>query len=182
MCGSYCTFDKVMPVAEQLSRVYDLVPILSENASSTDSRFGEAQHFRSLLEEYTGRPVITSIREAEPIGPKSLLDALVLAPCTGNTVAKLSCGITDSAVTMAAKAQLRNQKPVIIAVSTNDGLAANAENIGRLLCRKYIYFVPFFQDSPLKKPASLTADFSKIEETVEAALRGEQLQPLLCVK
>jgi len=179
LCGSYCTYRKMMAVAEQLCGIYNIVPILSENAASTDSRFGRAQDFREQLERFSGKPVIDTIAAAEPFGPRKLLDALVIAPCTGNTIAKLAAGIADSSVTLAAKAHLRNNRPVIIAVSTNDGLSGNAANIGTLLNRKHYYFVPFTQDDPLEKPSSLVADFDRIADTVEAAMRGEQIQPLL---
>ena len=168
-----------MEVAEQLCDVYDVVPILSEHAASTDSRFGKAQDFREQLERFSGKPVIDTIAAAEPFGPKKLLDALIIAPCTGNTLAKLAAGIADTSVTLAAKAHLRNNRPVIVAVSTNDGLSGNAANIGTLLNRKQYYFVPFTQDDPIGKPTSLVADFTKIEETVEAAMQGIQIQPIL---
>lgn len=179
LCGSYCTYSKMMAAAERLCEVYRVVPILSEHAASTDSRFGRAQEFREKLEQFSGDMVVDTIAAAEPIGPKKLLDALVIAPCTGNTLAKLAAGIADTSVTLAAKAHLRNNRPVIVAVSTNDGLSGNAANIGTLLNRKQYYFVPFTQDDPIGKPASLVADFTKIEETVEAAMRGVQIQPIL---
>lgn len=179
LCGSYCTYAKVMEAAERLAGEYELTPIMSENAGSTDSRFGRAADFRAKLEGYAGKEIIDTIAKAEPIGPKALLDALVIMPCTGNTLAKLACGVTDSSVTMAAKAHLRNGRPVIVAVSTNDGLAANARNIGELMVRKNYYFVPFYQDSPEKKPCSLVADFGLVEKTLEAALNGKQLEPVL---
>ena len=179
LCGSYCTYEKLFAVLPALAEHYELVPILSDTAAETDSRFGKAsEHIRRLM-ELTGRRVITTITEAEPLGPKEKLDALLIAPCTGNTLAKLAHGITDSAVSMAAKAHLRNGRPVVIAFSTNDGLSGSAENIGKLLNRKFFYFVPFGQDDPEKKPFSLQADFSKLGETVEAALEGCQLQPVL---
>ena len=152
---------------------------MSETAASTDTRFGTAREHIRRLAELTGRPVVTTIAAAEPLGPKEPMDALIIAPCTGNTLAKLARGITDSAVTMAAKAHLRNGRPLVIAFSTNDGLSGSAENIARLLSRKNVYFVPFRQDDPVKKPNSLQADFSLLAETAEAALRGIQLQPLL---
>ena len=179
VCGSYCTFEKVFDMAERLCGVYDVTPIMSEHAAATDSRFGAAAEFTRKLETYTGKPVLTSITGAEPIGPKGLLDVLVIAPCTGNTLAKLANGITDTSVTMAAKAHLRNGRPVVLAVATNDGLSGNAKNIGALLNTKNIYFVPFYQDDPLKKPTSVMADFELIEDTVEAAVEGKQLQPVL---
>lgn len=181
-CGSYCTYAGAMDCAERLSCVYDLTAIMSENAASTDSRFGGAADFRAKLEQFCGKPVIDSITSAEPIGPQRLLDVLVIAPCTGNTLAKLANGITDTAVTMAAKAQLRNGRPVVIAMTTNDGLSGSAANIGMLLNRKNFYFVPFYQDDPDSKPTSLSADLSLVEATVDAAVEGKQLQPLLLCK
>ncbi|MGM9521865.1 MAG: dipicolinate synthase subunit B [Oscillospiraceae bacterium] len=182
MCGSYCTYGRAMEAIKRLCGEYDVTPIMSENSSVTDSRFGTAEEFKKQLREYTGKEIIDSIKKAEPIGPKALLDVLVILPCTGNTIAKLAGGITDSSVTMAAKAHLRNGRPVVIAVSTNDGLGANAKNIGELLARKNVYFVPFYQDDPEAKPCSLVADFDKIEETVEVALQGKQLQPVIISK
>ena len=179
LCGSYCTYEKLFAALPRLKEQYDLIPILSDTAAETDTRFGRAADHIRRLAEITGRRVITTIAEAEPLGPKEPMDALLIAPCTGNTLAKLSQGITDSSVTMAAKAHLRNGRPLVLAFSTNDGLSGSAENIGRLLNRKHVYFVPFGQDDPAKKPRSLQADFSLLAETVEAALRGEQLQPIL---
>lgn len=180
LCGSFCTFDQAMTaVARAKERFGDVTPILSETSAATDTRFGRAADFRAELERICGKPVIDSIRAAEPIGPKKLLDVLVVAPCTGNTLAKLACGVTDTAVTMAVKAHLRNGRPVVIAVSTNDGLAGSARNLGTLLDKKHIYFVPFRQDDPAGKPTSLVADFGLVGDTVAAALRGEQLQPLM---
>lgn len=179
MCGSYCTYAEVFYHAEKLADKYDIVPIMSDTAAETDSRFGAASAHIKRLMALSGRKVISSIAEAEPLGPALPLDALIIAPCTGNTLAKLSLGITDSAVTMAAKAHLRNARPLIIAFSTNDGLSGSAENIGRLLNRKNVYFVPFRQDDWEKKPRSLQSDFSLMEETIEAALKNEQLQPIL---
>lgn len=179
LCGSHCTFEKVFAAVPALARRYDLVPIMSAAAAETDTRFGPAgQHIRRLM-ELTGKHVITTVAEAEPLGPAYPLDALLIAPCTGNTLAKLSLGLTDSSVTMAAKAHLRNGRPLVLAFSTNDGLSGSAENIGRLLNRKNVYFVPFGQDDPEHKPRSLQADFSLLTETVEAALEGRQLQPIL---
>ncbi len=179
LCGSYCTYEKLFAALPALAQEYELVPIMSDTAAETDTRFGTAaQHIRRLM-EVCGKHVITTIAEAEPLGPKLPLDALLIAPCTGNTLAKLANGVTDSSVTMAAKAHLRNGRPLVIAFSTNDGLSGSAENIGRLLNRKNVYFVPFGQDDPAKKPRSLQADFRLLAETVEAALRSEQLQPIL---
>ncbi len=179
MTGSFCTYAEVFPVMELLTRDYKIIPIFSPAAASLDSRFGSARDHIQLSAEICGCPPLLTIPQAEPIGPKKLLDALIIAPCTGNTLAKLSHGIADTAVTMAAKSHLRNGRPVILAISTNDGLAAAAENIGRLLARKNYYFVPFGQDDPKNKATSLIADFSKIPQTLEAALDGRQLQPIL---
>lgn len=179
LCGSFCTYDKVFPVLELLSRDYEILPVLSGNSASIDSRFGKASEHIQTLTDICGRKPITTIAEAEPIGPKKLLDALIIAPCTGNTLAKLAHSIADTPVTMAAKSHLRNGRPVIIAISTNDGLAGAAENIGKLLTRKHYYFVPFGQDDCCGKPASLVADFAKIPATLEHALEHQQLQPVL---
>lgn len=179
ICGSYCTFEKVLPAAEALTADFDLTAIMSENAAGIDTRFGCAENMRTRLGEISGREVISTITAAEPIGPKKLLDVLAVAPCTGNTLAKLACGIADTAVTMACKAHLRNGRPLVISVSTNDGLAANAKSIGELLARRNIYFVPFRQDDPVKKPDSVIGDLSLLKDTILAALEGRQLQPLL---
>ena len=182
VCGSFCTHAKAMEALEQVkARFSTVIPIVSECTAATDTRFGPAHELMREMERICDRRVISSIREAEPIGPKKLLDLLIIAPCTGNTLGKLACGITDTAVTMAAKANLRNQRPLLIAPSTNDGLTASAPNLGALLSRKYIYFVPFGQDDPVKKPTSLVADFSLVADAAQAALEGRQLQPLLRV-
>ena len=182
MCGSFCTFSRVFPVMEALAKEHTVIPIFSHSAATLDSRFGTAEEHLRRAEAICGRPVLTAIPEAEPIGPKKLLDVLVIAPCTGNTLSKLAHGIADGPVTMAAKSHLRNGRPLVLAVSTNDGLGAAAENIGRLLVRRHIYFVPFGQDDPRNKPASLVADFTKIVPTLESALAGVQLQPLLSLR
>ena len=179
LCGSSCTYDRVFPVIEALSKENKVIPILSEAAYATDSRFGTAEHWKRKLEEICGCPPLHLISQVEPIGPKGLLDILVIAPCTGNTLAKLAHSIADGPVTMAAKSHLRNGRPVLVAVSTNDGLAGAGENIGRLLARKHYYFVPFGQDDPLKKPTSLIADFAQIPQAMEGALAGQQIQPML---
>ncbi len=180
ICGSFCTFKKVLKEVENLTEMgFDVYPIMSETACSTDTRFGKAEDFINYLRTVTKKEVITTIKEAEPIGPKGFLDALIVAPCTGNTLAKIANGVTDSSVSMAAKANLRNEKPLIIAVSTNDGLGANAANIGTLLVRKNVFFVPFGQDDPKGKPNSLVADMTKIGPALEAALDKAQLQPIL---
>lgn len=179
LTGSYCTYAQIFPVMELLSRDYHVTPIFSFNAAHTDSRFGKALDHVSLAEEICGSKAMTTLSDAEPIGPKGLFDILVIAPCTGNTLAKLSHGIADTPVTMAAKSQLRNGRPVLIGVSTNDALSGAAENIGRLLNRKHIYFVPFRQDDPINKPTSMVADFSFIPQAIEDALSGRQTQPIL---
>ena len=180
VCGSFCTHEQVLHALEELVSIYEtVIPIASETSAFTDTRFGTSDDLMDRMEEVTGRDVLCDIPAVEPIGPKGLLDVLVIAPATGNTIAKLAAGITDTAVTMAAKAHLRNGRPVVIAMASNDGLAAGARNIGELLVRKHYYFVPFGQDDPVKKPCSLMADFSKLSETVDAALRGAQIQPLL---
>ena len=180
LTGSYCTFGQVFPVLEALAERYGSVqPIFSERAAVTDTRFGNASNFLAWAERATGKRPILSIREAEPIGPKKLLDVLVIAPCTGNTLAKLAAGMTDTCVTMAAKSHLRNGRPLVIAPSTNDGLSTSLRNIGELLVRKNVYFVPFRQDDPNGKPNSLVADFSLLPAVIDAALEGRQLQPVL---
>ena len=180
LCGSFCTHAQVLRELERLCGEYETVlPIVSPVCTHTDTRFGTAEDFLAAVERLTGHSVIQTVRDAEPIGPKGLLDVLVIAPCTGNTLGKLSCGITDTAVTMAVKAHLRNERPVVLAVASNDGLSGAARNLGELLVRKNIYFVPFGQDDPAGKPCSLVADFSRIGDTVRSALEGRQLQPLL---
>ena len=179
VCGSFCTFDKIMPIAERLAADCELTAVMSETAAGTDTRFGCAENAKARLREITGRDVICTIPAAEPIGPKGLFDVLAIAPCTGNTLAKLANGVADSTVTMACKAHLRNGRPVVIAVSTNDALSTNAKNIGELLNRKNIYFVPFRQDDPQGKPSSMISDLSLLEDTVAAALEGRQLQPVV---
>ena len=180
VCGSFCTHARAMEALEQVkARFSRVVPIVSEAAAGTDTRFGTAHDLMREMERICDRRVISNLREAEPIGPKKLLDLLIICPCTGNTLGKLAAGVTDSSVTMAAKAHLRNERPVLIAPSTNDGLAASAASIGALLPRKYIYFVPFGQDDFEHKPTSLVADFSQVADAAQAALKGRQLQPLL---
>ncbi len=180
MCGSFCTFKQVLTELEKLVAYgYEVWPIMSETAYATDTRFGRASEFSSYMEGLCGRPVIHTIADAEPIGPKALLDVVAVIPCTGNTLAKLACGITDTSVTMACKAHLRNERPVVIAVSSNDALSANWYNIGRLGARKHIYFVPFAQDDPHSKTTSLVAEMSLLIPTIASACEGKQLQPLL---
>ncbi len=178
LCGSFCTFKKVLAEMEELSKIYDITPIMSEGAASIDSRFGKAEDFRKRINEICGKEPITTIAGAEPIGPKALLDVLLIEPCTGNTLGKLANGITDTAVTMAAKAHLRNGRPLVIAVSTNDALGASAQNIGRLMNAKNVYFVPMGQDFPEGKPASMVAHFEESSKAIESALSGRQCQPL----
>ena len=180
MCGSFCTFNTVLTQLEAMRAEFPkIIPIMSTVSYETDTRFGTAEDFRARLERACGQPVIHTIAQAEPIGPKKLLDVLVIAPCTGNTLAKLANGIADTPVTLAAKAHLRNERPIVIAVSTNDALAGNAENIGKLLARGHYFFVPMRQDNAIKKPRSVVADFTRLPETIRAALDGRQLQPLL---
>lgn len=180
VCGSFCTHAKAMEALEQVKARFErVVPIVSEIVADTDTRFGKAHDLMREMERICDCRVISTVKAAEPIGPKKLLDLLIIAPCTGNTLGKLAAGVTDSSVTMAAKAHLRNGRPLLIAPSTNDGLAASAASIGALLPRKYIYFVPFGQDDPENKPTSLVADFSQVTEAASAALEGRQLQPLL---
>lgn len=179
MCGSFCTFSQVFPILELLTRDYQVTPILSQAAATTDTRFGMASDHIQCITELCSRAPLTFIQEVEPIGPKKLLDALIIAPCTGNTLSKLAHGISDGPVTMAAKSHLRNGRPVLLAISTNDALSGSAENIGRLLNRKHFYFVPFGQDDPFQKPNSMVADFSRIPDALESALQGKQLQPIL---
>ncbi|WP_130869552.1 dipicolinate synthase subunit B [Intestinimonas massiliensis (ex Afouda et al. 2020)] len=182
-CGSFCTYHRAMTALEQVRARYgDVTPIVSETSAATDSRFGPAHEYMREMERICDKRVIDTIPKAEPIGPKHLLDVLVICPCTGNTLAKLAGGITDTTVTMAAKAHLRNGGPVVICLATNDGLASSARNIGTLLDKKNVYFVPFGQDDPAEKPTSLVADFSQVNDAIDAALRGEQLQPLLLGK
>ena len=180
VCGSFCTHARAMEALEQVkARFARVVPIVSEVVADTDTRFGTAHDLMREMERICDHRVISTVKEAEPIGPQKLLDLLIIAPCTGNTLGKLASGVTDTSVTMAAKAHLRNERPVLIAPSTNDGLAASAASIGALLPRKYIYFVPFGQDDFEKKPTSLVADFSLVADAASAALEGRQLQPIL---
>ena len=180
LTGSYCTFSKVIPQIKKLKEDgYNVIPIMSENAANTDTRFGAAVDIKKQIEEITGNKIIASIKDAEPIGPKKIIDALIIAPCTGNTLGKLSSGITDSSVTMAAKAVLRNERPVIIAVSTNDGLSGSAKNIGKLLNVRNVYFVPFGQDDYINKPRSVVAYMDMISSSLKEALNKKQIQPII---
>lgn len=180
MTGSFCTFSKVFPQVEKLAEEgARVIPIMSETSYTTDTRFGKADEHIKRFEEITGETVIASVRDAEPIGPKKLLDVLVIAPCTGNSLAKIATGIADSSVTLAVKSHLRNKRPVVIAVSTNDGLGNNAKNIGTMANMKNIYIVPFGQDDFEVKENSLISDMQLIVPAVEAAMEGKQLQPML---
>ena len=179
MCGSFCTFEKAFAQMKKLKESgFDIIPVMSQNAASTDTRFGRAEDMVKTAEAIAGRSVIKTVADAEPIGPKNMCDLLVIAPCTGNTLAKLALGVTDTSVTMAAKSHLRVLKPVLLCAATNDALGASAQNIGRLLNTKNMYFVPLRQDDPLKKPNSLVADFNKLPVCVEAALLRRQIQPV----
>lgn len=183
MCGSFCTFADALAALKPLTETFStVIPIMSEISAAADTRFGASEEHIKVITELCGRRPLTSIREVEPIGPRGLLDLLIVAPCTGNTLGKLAHGVTDSTVTMAVKAHLRNQRPVLLAVSTNDGLGASGPNIMDLMQRKYIYMVPFGQDDPAGKPASLKADLSQLTRAALAALEGRQLQPVLIGK
>lgn len=180
MCGSFCTFSKAFEQMIKLKAAgAELTPIMSYHAATLDTRFGTAEENIMTAENICGRGVINTIPLAEPVGPKKMFDLLIVCPCTGNTMAKLAAGITDTPVTMAVKSHLRNGRPVLIATATNDALSASAKNIGALLNIKNIYFVPFKQDDFVKKPRSAVADFSMIPEAAKAALNGRQLQPIL---
>ena len=177
MCGSYCTHRAALEQMRLLRQSgMEILPILSENVFTTDTRFGTAQALREAAEEICGRSAVHTVVDAEPLGPKTPLDALVICPCTGNTLAKMACGITDTAVCMAAKAHLRGDRPLVIALASNDALSANLKNIGGMLSRKCVYFVPMTQDDPQKKPHSLVADFSLLSATLTCAMEGKQYQ------
>jgi len=179
LTGSFCTFEKAIAAMEALAETYEVTALMSETAACTDSRFGTAAEHLARLEAITGRPVIHTIPEAEPVGPNNYFDVLAVAPCTGNTLAKLAGGITDTAVTMAVKSHLRSGRPVVLAFGSNDGLSASAKNLGELLNRKHYYFVPLYQDDPQSKPRSLASDYSRLEAAILAAYEGRQLQPIL---
>lgn len=183
LCGSFCTFKKAIEQIEELAADgHNIIPIMSYNAYSTDTRFGKAQEHKDRIETICANRIISSIAEAEPIGPKKLLDILIIEPCTGNTLAKLANSIADTPVTLAAKSHLRNSRPVLIAVSTNDALAGAAKNIGHLLNYKNFYFIPYRQDDYDEKPTSLVADFSQTKEAMYKAIKRQQIQPLICDK
>lgn len=178
--GSFCTIEKVIPEMERLvERGARVTPILSNTANTLDTRFGRVKSLRKTIEEITQSSPLTTIVEVEPIGPENWLDLLIIAPCTGNTLAKLALGITDDTVLMAAKATLRNKKPVVLGIATNDGLGSNAMNLGRLFVTKNIFFVPFGQDDPMKKENSIVSRMTRICHTIEKALIKEQIQPVL---
>ena len=180
LTGSFCTFTKVIPQIERLiNEGINIIPIMSETAYTTDTRFGTAQSFIEKIEIITNKRVIHSVGESEPLGPKKITQAIIVAPCTGNTLAKIANGISDGAVPMAAKSNLRNGNPLIIAISTNDALSTNAKNIGLLLNTKNVYLVPFGQDEPRSKPTSAAADMGRIYDTLKNALKGKQIQPIL---
>ena len=179
LTGSFCTFARVIQEVQKLTDAgHEVTPILSFAARDTDTRFGKAEDFSRQLEEITGRTPITTLTEAEPIGPKGLFDVLVVAPCTGSTLGRLANGISETPVTLAVKSHLRRTRPVVLAVSTNDALGASLRNIAYLKNAKNIYFVPLSQDDPVSKPNSLVADFTRIDDTITAALAGTQIQPL----
>ena len=179
LTGSFCTISKTLEQMEILSKNYELIPIFSETIQTYNTRFGKAKEIIEKLEDISHRKIISNIVEAEPIGPKNLTDIMIIAPCTGNTMAKLALGIVDNTVTMAAKSHLRNSRPLIIAPSTNDALGAAAKNIGNLLNLKNYYFVPFSQDDHKLKPKSMVAHFDLIPETIEKALERQQIQPII---
>ena len=180
MCGSFCTFEKTLGVMEAMVRSgVEVLPLMSFNAAGLDTRFGTAQAWKDKVEAVTGRRPIETLQGAEPLGPQNMADTMIIAPCTGATLAKLAAGISDTPVTLGAKSMLRGSKPMVLAVSTNDGLSASMENLAKLLNRKNYSLVPFAQDDHLKKPASLQSDFGLIADTLACALRGRQLQPVL---
>ena len=178
--GSFCTFDKTITELKKLSSLNaNITPIMSFNSYYLDTKFGKAKDFRNKIKEITNKDIIHTIQDAEPIGQKEMLDILIVAPCSGNTISKLANDIIDTPVTMAVKSHLRKEKPVVIAISTNNALSGNAENIGKLLNRKHYYFVPVRQDNPITKPRSIVFDPSYIIKTLEYALDKEQIQPIL---
>lgn len=180
LTGSFCTFSKSIPQVKKLVESgYNVIPIMSYNAESIDTRFGEAKDFISELEIITGNTVLKTIKEVEPIGPKNLLDLLIISPCSGNTLGKLASGIYDTPVTLSAKSHLRNQRPILIGVSTNDALSGSAKNIGTLLNFKHYYFIPMSQDDFIKKPFSIVAHFDDTLEAARLALEEKQMQPII---
>lgn len=179
ICGSYCTHKYALEQLKMLAEQgHDILPVVSENVWSTDTRFGKAKDLIDTVENICQKKVIHTIVDAEPIGPAMSLDAMIICPCTGNTLAKIAAGITDTAVTMAAKAHLRSNRALVVALASNDALSANLKNIGQMLTRKFVYFVPLYQDDPQKKPHSLIADFSLLTPTLECAMEGKQYQKI----
>ena len=180
LTGSFCTFQKVIPKMKEIKKLgAEIIPIMSFNSYNLDTKFGKAKDFIEEIENITGKEIIHTIQGAEPIGPKKMTDIMIIAPCSGNTMAKLACDIIDTPATMAAKSHLRNNRPLVIAPSRNNGLSGNAENIGKLLNRKNYYFVPFRQDNPITKPNSLIFNKNQVIKTIEKALNKEQIQPIL---
>ena len=180
ICGSFCTIEQSLSVLKELAKSdANIIPIMSEIVYTTDTRFTKAESLIKTVEEITKNKVIKTVEQAEPIGPKGLLDLLIICPCTGNTISKIANGITDTSVTMAAKAHLRNNRPVLISLATNDALSGSAQSIGRLLSMKNVYFTPFGQDDALKKPTSMICDFGSVIKAGELALEGKQMQPIL---
>ena len=180
LCGSFCTFEAAVPQAARLAALgWQVLPVMSFAAAATDTRFGPAAGWKARLEAAAGRPVLDTLTAVEPLGPQGLAQALVIAPCTGATLARLAAGLSDTPVALAAKSLLRAGRPVVVAVSTNDGLGASGENIARLMQRKHFYFVPFARDDPVHQPQSLKADLALVPETLAAALEGRQIQPVL---
>ncbi len=181
LTGSFCTFERsVKQIKSLVERGINVLPIMSYNAYNTDTRFGTAKSFIERIENITGNKIISTLTDAEPIGPKGLTDLMIVLPCTGNTLSKLKNGIYDTPVTLAVKSHLRNQRPVLIGVSSNDSLSSSAKNIGELLNFKHYYFIPLQQDNPQKKPFSIVCDFERVYEASLMALKGEQIQPILC--
>ncbi len=180
LTGSFCTFQKVIPKMKELKKLEaEIIPIMSYNSYTLDTKFGKAKDFIQEIENISENEIIHTIQGAEPIGPKKMTDIMIIAPCSGNTMAKLACDIIDTPAVMAAKSHLRNERPLVIAPSTNNGLSGNAENIGKLLNRRNYYFVPFRQDNPITKPRSIVFDSEYIIRTIESALNGEQISPIL---
>lgn len=180
LTGSFCTFQKVIPKIKELKKLEaEIIPVMSYNSYNLDTKFGKAKDFIKEIEDITGNEIIHTIQSAEPIGPKKMTDIMIIAPCSGNTMAKLACDIIDTPAVMAVKSHLRNERPLVIAPSTNNGLSGNAENIGKLLNRRNYYFVPFRQDNPITKPRSIVFDAEYIIKTIEFALNGEQISPIL---
>lgn len=178
LTGSFCNFERSFKVLESLCEKYEVLPIMSYNAYSTDTRFGTADYFKERAKGLCQKEIVHTLVDAEPLGPRTKLECLCICPCTGNTLSKIACGIYDTPVTLAAKAHLRSGKPLVIALATNDALSGNTQSIAKMLTRKNIYFVPMNQDDAKNKPYSLVCDFNKVSDTIEYALKGEQIQPL----